>query len=510
MHLDTMWEKLFSSEHLLVAFLDVEFNFIQVNRAYALADDREPDFFPGKNHFDLYPNDENERLFKEVVNSARAHTCYAKPFEYQDERRGVTYWDWTLEPIVDEGGRVATLLLTLVDVTGRIEAEEERLRLERDLRQAQKMQAVGTLAGGIAHDFNNILTAIIGYSEMIRDSLPAESEQRADIMEVLKISARAKELTRRILLFSREKETELKPLHLTSVVREALELFKVTLPPSIEIIEDLHAVPDVVNGNSIQLLQVLLNLFTNAEFAMRSAGGVLRVELDTVTVDTASAVRHSKLRVGDYVRLSVRDTGEGMPEKVAERVFEPFFTTKPVGQGTGMGLSVSHGIVEAHEGAMTFDTEAGRGTSFHVYLPVCEASDKEEAIETEGSLTGNARLLLVDDEPAIVAIASRVLTSLGYDVTACTDPEEALALCSAQPESFDALLTDHTMPGMSGIELIQAIRSIRPNMPTILCTGYSQVTTETEARAAGASALLEKPYSGNAIALVVRRVLRLA
>ncbi|MDP3028951.1 MAG: PAS domain S-box protein, partial [Deltaproteobacteria bacterium] len=382
----------------------------------------------------------------------------------------------------------------------------ERKRLEAQLVQAQKMEAIGTLAGGIAHDFNNILTAVIGYTELAQEAAPEGSRQQANLQEVFRAGMRAKDLVQQILTFSRQSEQEQKPLQVDSIVKEGLKLLRASIPTTVEIRPNIERECGTALGDPTQIYQVLVNLCANAAHAMREKGGVLGVSLMNVDIAAASA-QHPDLKSGPYMRLTVSDTGHGMDPAVMERIFDPFFTTKGPGEGTGMGLAVVHGAVKKHGGAITVDSEPGKGTAFHVYFPRMERGGAPEAEAAASVPTGSERILFVDDEKVLVEMVKQMLESLGYRVVDRTSSIEALEAFRAQPDQFDLVITDQTMPNMTGETLARELLRIRPDIPIILCTGYSELITEEKAKAMGIRELLMKPVVRAEMARIIRHVL---
>jgi len=407
-----------------------------------------------------------------------------------------------LEERVQE--RTAELATTLEQLQAEM---VERQRLTEELRQVQKMEAVGRLAGGVAHDFNNILAAMIGYTELATHNMPVSSPAWHQLREVLRAGQRAKALVQQILTFSRRTEQAHTPVQFPPLVEEALALLRASLPSTIEIRQYIDPEAGAVLADPTQLHQVVLNLCANAEYAMRQTGGVLEVRLEAVDVDTALAAPYPTLHLGRHVRLTVRDTGQGMPPDVVERIYDPFFTTKAAGEGTGIGLSVVHGIVANHGGTITVESQVGHGTTFMIYLP-CIPWDMAGEVQAEESLPhGQGRLLLVDDEPALVRLGHSVLKQLGYDVTAHTSSVEALADFQAAPHRFDLVITDYTMPQMTGDALTRALRRLRPDIPIILETGFSHTIDAEQAAALGIDAFLLKPWTVLELARTIAQVL---
>ncbi len=394
------------------------------------------------------------------------------------------------------------------DITDRKRAEEEKEKMETQLRQSQKMEAIGTLAGGIAHDFNNILSAIIGYTELAICDIPAGSLARQNLDQVLHASSRVKDLVKQILSFSRFTEQERLPLRLGKITREALKLLKASIPATIEIRHNIKTVPGTVLADPTQVHQVLMNLCTNAAHAMQQSGGVMEINLDQVDIDNVSADQDGELKPGPYCRLTVSDSGHGIDSKTRDRIFEPFFTTKEPGQGTGMGLSVVHGIVMSHGGTIKVSSTPGKGTTFHIYLPLIK-SEMEVQDKTDNKFlpTGTEHILFVDDKEILVDIVTQMLERLGYRVSTRTSSLEALELFQAMPGEFDLVITDMTMPRMTGTRLSQSMLKIRPDIPIILCTGFSKQITREKAKAIGIKRFLMKPLLAHQMARVIREVL---
>ena len=402
----------------------------------------------------------------------------------------------------DASGRITHYQGIVNDIT-------ERKRLEAQLRQAQKMEAIGTLAGGIAHDFNNILTAIIGYGEIVMERLAEEdSPLREDQAQVLKAAERARDLVRQILTFSRRSEQQLQPMLVQFVLKEALKLLRASIPTSIEIRESIDVNCGAVMADPVQIHQVIMNLCTNAYQAMREQGGILTVSLREVMVAPADMVSLGIL-AGPQVLLEVGDTGCGMTREVRERIFEPYFTTKGKGEGTGLGLSLVHGIVTALGGRIGVYSEPGQGSTFKVYLPQIRENEGLVVAPAPGTPPpgGRESVLVLDDEESIALLERRLLQGLGYRVTACVDSGEALRLFSAEPAAFDLVLTDMTMPQMTGAELAREILRIRPGTPIVLCTGFSELIDGEKAREIGIRVFLHKPITRDDLARAVREAL---
>jgi len=411
-------------------------------------------------------------------------------------------------PLTDEQGNITAALEVVVPINERKRAEEEKKEIEKQLRQAQKMESVGTLAGGIAHDFNNILTAVLGYADMVREDLIPGSKSWKLQMEVINAGIRAKDLVKQILTFSRQTEHDFNPLQLHLIIKETLVLLRASLPTTIEIRQDIDPSCRAVLANPTQIHQVLLNLCTNAYYAMRDKGGVLEVCLREIVISQDDSIAKLELQPGNYVKLSVSDTGVGIRPEDMEKIFEPYFTTKPVNEGTGLGLSVVHGIVKSHKGRITVYSDPGKGTVFNLYFPCIEDSgETEEMIRDEPIPRGNERIMVVDDEEFIVKIDQYILENLGYRITTTTSSMEALRIFEQRPADFDLVITDMTMPHMTGAELARKFLAIRPDIPLILCTGFNTQISEERAKEIGIREFALKPVNKKDLAQMVRRAL---
>ena len=389
---------------------------------------------------------------------------------------------------------------------------EERTRTlakyERQLQQVLKIQAIGTLAGGIAHDFNNILFPIVGYTELTMDEVPDDSVAHNNLEEVLKAAHRAKDLVQQILTFSRQSGQERKPVEVHSIIEEALKLLRASIPASIEIIHKIDDDCHPVMGDATQIHQVIMNLCTNAYQAMQDKGGTLEINLSEVDVGYEETVEKIGMQPGKHLQLLVKDEGCGMDAVVLGRIFEPYYTTKEQGKGTGLGLSVIHGIIKNHRGDISVNSTPGKGTTFKVYLPIIEDMDTVTEFEpSNGAVKGNERILLIDDEEQIVSMEQQMLENLGYEVTARTDSTEALKEFSQKPQNFDLVITDMTMPHMTGDELALKLLNIKPDIPVILCTGFNEDITEEKALAMGIQKFVMKPVIKNDLATTIRTVL---
>jgi len=421
-------------------------------------------------------------------------------FFYNKRKDGTFYEEEvSISPLVNQEGKITHYIAVKRDVSS-----ENQLR--RQLQQAQKMEAIGTLAGGIAHDFNNILTVLVGNLELaIMFELEENHPALKGLGKALDAGQRAKELVNQILTFSRRQTDELQPLKSTPIIKEAIKLIQATLPATITLTSDINAKQDMILAAPGPIHQILINLCSNAAYEMRNHGGKLNVQLTNININESSA----NLKTGDYLALKISDTGPGITPKIIDKIFEPYFTTKPVGQGSGLGLATVHGIVKKLGGEILVESKIGNGSSFTVLLP---ALDYHESISSSLAdflklPTGSEDLLLVDDEPEILELNQKALEKLGYWVTTCKSGEAALKMLTRNPKQFDMILTDMTMPGISGIELALEALKLNPEMPIILGTGYNDSINRKEALKLGLKEFYNKPLSTDRLIKLVRKVL---
>jgi two-component system, cell cycle sensor histidine kinase and response regulator CckA len=393
------------------------------------------------------------------------------------------------------------------DISERKKAEMERLRMEAQMLEAQKMESLGTLAGGIAHDFNNILAAIFGYAELARLVCPADSILKNYISKISIAGERAKELVQQILLFSRQGRSEKGPKDIGRVVEEALKLIKASFPANIEI--QKHISPNLapVFANEIQIHQIAMNLCTNAYHAMKSTGGILNVSLTAVAIQDQEALSFPAMKSGNYLKLSVADTGCGIPRDIINKIFDPYFTTKPIGEGTGLGLSITHGIVQDHGGNIQVYSEAGVGTTFHIFLPTADRAVETTIMQAKQLPRGSECILFVDDEQTLLDIGRDFLERLGYRVETRASSIDAIEAFRADPQKYDLVISDITMPKLTGDELALRIKAIRPDIPIILCSGFSSRIHAQATKTMGISAVIMKPVTYVDLAHAVRQVL---
>jgi signal transduction histidine kinase/ActR/RegA family two-component response regulator len=397
----------------------------------------------------------------------------------------------------------------------RKQAAVEHLRLQEQLQQSQKMEAIGTLAGGIAHDFNNILSAVLGYAELALEVSRGNAEAEFSVLEIVKAGQRARDLVTQILTFSRQNPRERRPLKIQSILKETAKLLRGSIPSTIAIQADIDETCGPVLADAGQIHQVVMNLCTNAYHAMRSFAAspessgrlsILSLSLKPVEIDIHKASALRQFEPGRYIQLSVCDTGAGIPPEIKDRIFEPYFTTRATGEGTGLGLAIVQGIVKAHEGAIEVESQPGTGTRFHVYLPLCASEEIRDhrAERSHWVPGGTEHILYVDDEAPTLEVGKRTLERYGYTVTTCESGILAMEAFHAGPMKYDVVITDLTMPRMTGMELAQRMLQLRPDLPIILCTGYSESITRETALAAGIRAFLLKPIVARELAAKIR------
>ena len=438
---------------------------------------------------------------------------YASMFDHEfrlQARQGQWKWFHTKAKVVryDSNDRPETMVGIIVDTTDRKEAESERKRLESKLQQAQKMEAIGTLAGGIAHDFNNILGAMVGYTQLAQLHAGDDSRMLGYVENILKASERAKGLVEQILTFTRQGKSRKVSCDIAVVLKEAVKLIRASIPTTINIVHTIPTKLGSVMADQTQIHQVLMNLCTNAAHAMENQGGTLTVTLESLVLDeTAVASGVDDLKPGRFLQLSVEDTGAGMEKSLIERIFEPYFTTKALGEGTGMGLATVHGIVRDHGGRIFVESCPEEGSVFRVLFPVLNDEAETDLIQPISYLRGTERILFVDDEETLTTVGVEMLKDLGYDAVGTTNPVDALNMFKAQPDGFDLVITDMTMPDLTGDQLAEAIIQCQPDIPVIICTGFSKFMTSERASALGIRALLMKPVTVEKLSRTIRDVL---
>jgi two-component system cell cycle sensor histidine kinase/response regulator CckA len=499
------YRELFDSISDLVYTQDLDGHFLSVNRAMANVFGYSSDEVVGRRASEFMRPELQEAfdtVYLKSIKDKGHHSGISLYFDNQGKKYYVEYRSALVKPpfgpaYISGSGR---------DVTKRIQTEKQLRLLQRQLMQSQKMEAIGNLAGGIAHDFNNILGVMLGYTELALESAEEGVTSPDELKAVLQACERGRDLVRQILAFSRQNEPNRRQVDLVELIKEALTLLRASLPRTIEIKSSLGDIPALTVADPTQVHQVLMNLCANSAHAMRDKGGVLGITLSRIDLDPVKAGEYPTIKLGAYHLLTVSDTGQGMSSDVQSRIFEPFFTTKPQGEGTGMGLAVVHGIVSTHGGAVRVWSAPGQGSRFEILLPVVEPADRY-VTETQPAEGGRERILVVDDEPDLVWIVQKTLSSKGYQVKAFSDSKQALKVLMENPDEFDLVFTDQTMPGLTGAELAREALFLRPDMPIILCTGFSETIDQKQARAIGIKEFVMKPVLTDELARTVRRVL---
>jgi len=447
-----------------------------------------------------------KELESDGKNTVDPNRSFTIEIEYYHKNGSTVWMENIVKAIQAPDGILAGIHGVSRDITERKNAEEEKADLQSQLQHAQKMESIGTLAGGIAHEFNNILGIVLGNAELAMEKLSERNSTRHNLKEIRTASLRAKDVVRQLLSFARKSRLEKKPVNIISIVSESLKLLRSSIPASIEFRQNISEDIDIIMADPTQINQVLINLCTNAEHAMPE-GGMIEVTLKNSELEEDTAAKFPELNPGRFVTMTVSDTGHGIYQDVIDRIFDPYFTTKEVGKGTGMGLAVVHGIVKEHNGLITAESEIGKGTTFSIFFPAIE---KEAVLETEIDEElphGSESILFIDDEDSLVELGYQKLKRLGYEVDATTSPIEALHRFRSDPNKFDLVITDMTMPQMTGDKLAIEILNIRPDIPIILCTGFSEKIDEKKAKEIGATDYIEKPIDELGFASKVRKVL---
>ena len=494
------WENTFNSTSDIVTLQDKEFRIVKINEAGRKTMGGQTGDIIGRHCYELFKGEDKPCPECPVAEAARTLKPCAR--EIVNEKLGRVFLV-SGAPVLDEKGNLTHLTHVAKDIT-------EKKKLGEELFQARKIESIGTLAGGIAHDFNNILSAIMGYAELAKVKVPPGNKAAADLDQILVSSRRAADLVKRILTFSRKTDHYLEPLSPDHVVRESLKMLRASLPVTIQFREEIESDCGIIMGDPTNIQQIVINLCTNALHAMKNEKGVLSIGLHGETLSREQVSVQKGESPGRFVVLTVKDTGRGMDPITMASIFEPYFTTKEVGKGTGLGLSVIHGIVKDSHGFIRVKSRPGQGSTFRVYLPVMHHGTLEQTqpADQEGILpAGKERLLIVDDEVQLLDISKMIFERQGYKVTAITRSLDALETVRKSPDRFDLVITDQTMPDLTGVELAGEILKIRPDMPIIICTGYSAVLSEEDALAMGARKFVKKPVGTNEMARIVRQVL---
>lgn len=492
------WELSFNAINDIVTIQDNKYQIIRVNDATARFFNLKKEDIVGMYCYELFRGETSPCSSCPLPQTHKEIKSHSNIIEHKNLGR---IFHVSSSPILDENGQLAYLVHVAKDFT-------DYKRMEEELFQAHKIEAIGTLAGGIAHDFNNILAAVIGYSELAKLNINTPEKAIADIEQILKAGNRAQKLVRQILSFSRKGAQEVTTFAPYLIVKESLKLLRASIPSTIEIQEDVDTESGLINADPTNINQIILNLCTNALHAMENEQGTLKLSVHNKTLSLKDIDGYLGVKPGSFVEITVADTGCGIPENMRGRIFEPYFTTKEVGKGTGMGLSVVHGIVRSYGGFIKVESEVDKGTTFSVYIPVSE----REIVQKQNLIVPSVRkgvehILVVDDEEAIVNFLKTALEHLGYKVTATTNSLEALQKFEDDPEDFDVLITDQTMPNMPGSELACKILKMRPHFPIILCTGYSSIITAERAQKMGIREYVMKPVDWKTLAGKVRDIL---
>jgi PAS domain S-box-containing protein len=459
-----------------------------------------------------YSRDELLRMNESALSTTRQNNNHhngdviSTPVYYHQKKDGTVFPVETSVTRLSWKGREVRIS-AVRDVTERITAEEKQIKLEGKLRQAQKMEAIGTLAGGIAHDFNNVLGIIVVNTELAMFDVSEEVQAHENLEEIMKACLRARDMVRQILAFSRKDEARTKPVMITPLVKESVKLFRSSIRANVKIIQKINCKSDIIMADPTQIHQVLMNLYNNAAYVLKESGGLITVSLDNIDVVDGGMTGYPDMKSGKYLRLSVSDTGQGIQDDILDKIFDPYFTTKKFGEGTGMGLAITHGIIKSHGGTIAVESEPGKGATFNIFFPVIEADIR---IENEYEMfcpSGTERILFVDDEKPIADAMKLILSRLGYEVTSKVDSLDALKLFRENNESFDLMITDLVMPHMTGLELSKEVFNIKPEMPIILCTGYSETIDDEMMNEAGIRYRTTKPLVMTEMANVIRDAL---
>lgn len=493
------WENTFNSIPDIVTIQDTELRIVRVNQAACEALDREEKEIIGKYCYELFGGIDEPCTDCPVIKTKQ--TLQPNALQIYNKKLQKIFLV-SAAPVVDDRGNLIHLTHVAKDVT-------EKKKLEEDLFQAQKMESIGTLAGGIAHDFNNILSAIMGYAELAKDRIPPDNQANADIDQILKSSMRAADLVRHILTFSRKSDHYLEPISPEFIVKDSLKMLRASLPSTIQIQEEIHANCGKILGDLTNLQQVVINLCTNALHAMENEKGILNIRLYRQTLSRNQISVEAGESLGLFVVLEVRDTGHGMDQDTMVNIFDPYFTTKAVGKGTGLGLSVIHGIITDYNGFIRVESEPEKGSIFQIFFPALRQESpsikKEQDIDFS-KIYGTESILVVDDENQILDVLKKIFTQFGYNVTTTSQSLTALEKIRSAPDQFDLVISDQTMPEMTGVDLTKEILTIRPDMPIIICSGYSTAISEETSLSMGIKKFVKKPVSAKMLAKIVRQV----
>ncbi|MBF0286436.1 MAG: PAS domain S-box protein [SAR324 cluster bacterium] len=493
------YQHIVSSSTDMMALLDRDFVYRAANKAYRGALNVNSDEIIGKTPFEIFGED----FFKEVIKPNAMRCLSGETIHYQQwfdfPNHGKRYMDIQYYPYLGADKTVKGFVVNGRDIT-------EKNKLEQQLKHSQKMETIGTLAGGIAHEFNNLLTPILGYAEVLKRNKYENDPDTAKLNNILTAGKRARNLVWQMLAYGRQSMSKKAPLKLETLVEQTIDLIQNTTPPNIAIKKEIEADLPPVFGMPDEIQQVILNLCINASHAMPE-GGTLTTSITPAGQQTFINAE-GKERKNNFIKLTVQDTGVGMDQETLERMYDPFFTTKEVGKGSGLGLSVVHGIVEQHEGHIVVSSVIEQGTEFHVYLPASQESIELPAEKPKPLLKGYGRILIVDDEPSLIGVAGEMLKYVGYDVTGMLNPQDALNAFTQAPENFDLLIIDYGLPKMNGKQLASELKKIRPDIPIILFTGYGDLIAKENIRSWGIDELLMKPFDLDELSEIIQRILR--
>ncbi len=493
---------LINSSRDLIFLKDTNLCYQIANREHEAVFHVKVDDIIGKTDHDFMPEAEAVKCLKSDMEAL--HSGYVSA----EERIADRNFHVVKHKVLDAKNNIQGIAAVIRDITDQKKIESEKRELNERLQQAQRLESIGTLAGGIAHDFNNILYAAIGFTELAYDEVPKGSEAAQCLQNVMVSHKRGVDLINQILTFSRQYKQDPRPIRLQPVIKEALNLIRKIIPTNIEIRQNINEECGLIMADVTQILQVVMNLCTNAYHAMQVKGGVITIRLENAKVGMNQNDTGIALAPGDYIQLEVSDTGKGMEPAVLNRIFEPFFTTKDVGKGTGLGLAMVHGIVKEYGGVIHVESRPDQGTAFHLFFPVCSLEEKEEISKDEAQdRKGAERILFVDDDEMIVRFVEKSLGSRGYHIQAHADGVKALEAFRADPLHYDLVVTDMNMPSMTGLELAEKILEIRPAMPVILCTGFSEAISREKVRAKGIAELLHKPLITKDLLSAIRNLM---
>lgn len=486
---------------------DLEGRYILVNSATCMVFGRPRDEVIGKTDRDLFPEASVRSISamdSKVISSGKPHIIEEK----LQTSEGNTAWLTNKSPYLDDKGNIIGIIGISRNISQIKMIEQEKEQLKTRLFQAQKMESIGTLAGGIAHDFNNILSPLIGYAEMLQEDLPRNSPEQRNISKILQAALRARDLVKQILAFSQKSTHELKPVRLQPIFKEVLKLLKSSIPSTIDVKTDIDPGCGMVVADTTQIHQILMNLATNAYHAMQESGGQLKMTLKQIEIKARSS-DFPELLPGKYALINVSDTGTGIKKEIMDKIFDPYFTTKETGKGTGLGLSVVQGIVKSHQGDIRISSVPGQGTQVSVLFPILKEQAGTISTILSGPVEGGTeRILLVDDEEMVARMETTLLERMGYQVMFRTGSNEALELFKADPDSFDLIISDMTMPNMTGVQFANEVKAIRTDIPVIICTGFSDQINESNCKELGIQGYIMKPVIKQEISRVIRDVLK--